>query len=256
MKRLIQILLAATLLCSASSIQCYQYQGESIPPQQQNVITCKPNVAFCTSTLIRFNGMLNGETLVKGCLSENENICNMTITEDKNVMHVYKSVQCCDMDLCNLDLLPDVSTKDHEIQCFVCNGNPAGCSGDQLPTTWCGEQTRCMEISIGGALTGDGRTRFMMKGCGNAASCGGFAAFSDGHQPLSYYAAMTCCNGSACNTGTFVESEPGKENGLEVTSCAKAEKGGLSLGHMKRTKCTGTMTQCLDIIGEAPNQSS
>nr|XP_033818777.1 urokinase plasminogen activator surface receptor [Geotrypetes seraphini] len=256
MKTLMGMVFMSILLPSASSIQCYQYQGESQLPQKQSIITCQPNVAFCTSTLIKFQGKLHFEILVKGCLAGNETTCNKTTTTDKKIVQVYETIQCCNKELCNSDLIPDgSSTKDHGIQCFVCNGNPASCNGDQLPTVRCnGEQTQCMEISIEGALTGNEKKRIMLKGCGNVTSCGGFAAFSNGLQPLSYSAAMRCCKGSSCNSGTFAESEPGKENGVECYSCTDTKQGGCSPGHVKRMKCTGAMTQCLDITGDTPNQ--
>ncbi|XP_030044470.1 urokinase plasminogen activator surface receptor [Microcaecilia unicolor] len=256
MNILMGITFTSILLPLASSLQCYQYQGVSWLPQKQNVITCEPNAAFCTSTLIKLNGTLYGEILVKGCLAGNESTCNKTTTTDKKITQIYESVQCCNTELCNSDLIPDVSsTKDHGIQCYVCNGNPASCNGDQLPTVRCtGEQTQCMEISIEGAVTGNEKTRLMLKGCGNLTSCGEFAAFSNGLQPLSYSAAMRCCKGSACNSGTFAESEPGKENGVECYSCADSEQGGCSPEHVKKMKCTGAMTQCLDIIGDTHNR--
>ncbi|XP_069496976.1 urokinase plasminogen activator surface receptor-like isoform X1 [Ambystoma mexicanum] len=190
--------------------------------------------------------------ITKGCSPRDNNVCNQTTSTVKSHTSSTKSTRCCDGNLCNRALFSaqDVDLPG-ELDCLACNGSPSLCAGSNLPHLRCSAgESRCVEMSIAGSLNGDGKMKWMMKGCAKSGSCGSLAAFSSGASSISYYANAKCCNGSECNSGTFTEIVPEDANGLECYSCSETGKGECSPKNTMPMKCLGSMTQCADIRGK------
>lgn len=242
MRPLLHFVLFITLVGPASSLQCFHFNG--LPDhahEEQLVKTCESTHQHCSSSLFTYRDLLIGDVLVKGCSTGNT--CNQTQSGPVKFVHTKETVLCCDTELCNEHLMPDLG-EDPRIECLACQGNPSSCGGSNHPSLRCGQsQKSCIEVSITTAL-GQGIHHTMMKSCSNSSSCPGLAAFSNGQNPVSYSCNHHCCKGSLCNKGNFAVEDPGKENGLECYSRSSPEEAGTM-------RCRGPMTQCVDLMGTA-----
>ncbi|KAM9299463.1 urokinase plasminogen activator surface receptor [Gastrophryne carolinensis] len=240
--------LYSSLLSLALGLQCYHFEGlPDRAPDDQVAKTCGSTHQCCSSSLVSYNGLVNGNFLRKGCSTGQ--MCNQTQTglHHPQELDSSETVLCCNTNLCNKDLVPDLGDN-YRTECLACHGTPESCGGSDLPNLRCGpSQKTCIEVSITIAL-GPHTQRVMMKSCSNSSSCPGLAAFSNGQQPVSYSSFYRCCNGSQCNRGQFTDKEPGAENGLECYSYSSAK------GARKTLQCRGQMTRCMDLIGSSPDQ--
>ncbi|XP_018410126.1 PREDICTED: urokinase plasminogen activator surface receptor-like [Nanorana parkeri] len=240
MRLLLHSVLYSALVCLASSLQCFHYNGLPDRAQEEQVAkTCESTHQHCSSSLYTYSKLLNGMVLVKGC-STGKN-CNQTQSGPVKFVHTSETVLCCDTELCNEHLVPDLG-EDPRIECLACHGHPSSCGGSSHPSLRCGKsQKSCIEVSITTALSQDIH-HTMIKSCSNSSSCPGLAAFSNGKSPVSYSCSHRCCNGSLCNTGDFAVEDSGAENGLECYSRSSPEEA-------STMRCRGQMTRCVDLMG-------
>ncbi|KAM5132122.1 urokinase plasminogen activator surface receptor-like [Mantella aurantiaca] len=240
MSLLLHAVLCSALVCLASSLQCFHYSGlPDRAPEEQVVKTCESTHQYCAASLFTYGSLVSGEILVKGCSTGKT--CNQTESGPVNFIHTKETVLCCDTELCNERLVPDLG-KDPRIMCLACQGHPSTCGGSSHPSLRCGQsQKSCVEVSITSALSQDIH-HTMMKSCGNGSSCPGLSAFSNGQRPVSYSCRHRCCNGSLCNRGSFTDEDPGEENGLQCHSRS-------SPGEAGTMRCRGPMTHCVDLMG-------
>ncbi|KAM4651747.1 urokinase plasminogen activator surface receptor-like [Discoglossus pictus] len=248
MKLPLQCGLYSAILCLAASLQCYYYKGAPDLAQLQQVAkTCESHKTHCSATLITYSGILSDVVLVKGCSEGLESTCNKTHSTPLKHIEANQTVQCCDTELCNRDLVPGSGegSKKWGIQCLACNGQASACGHHDLPSLRCDpSQTQCIQVSITTALTKE-TDQYMIKSCSNTILCPGLSAFSNGAKPVSYASNPQCCNTTQCNRGQFTVTEPGAENGLQCHS--------RSSSHTASTmRCQGEMTQCVDLIGDSP----
>ncbi|XP_073426760.1 urokinase plasminogen activator surface receptor [Dendrobates tinctorius] len=244
MKLFLRSGLYSTLLYLAVGLQCYHYKG--VPDHattEQTVMTCDSTKPHCSSTIMTYSGLLHVGVLTKGCSSGET--CNQTLTGSLKHIDTSQTSHCCDKDLCNQDLVPDLG-EDSWTECLACQGQPLACGGSDLPSLRCEpSQKSCIELSITTTLSQDTR-HTMIKSCSNTSTCPGLAAFSNGQNHISYASSPHCCKGSQCNRGHFKDADPGSENGLECYSHS-------SPGESGTMKCRGPMTQCMDLIGSSPD---
>ncbi|XP_063800082.1 urokinase plasminogen activator surface receptor-like [Pseudophryne corroboree] len=241
MTLLFQCGLYSALLCLAVGLQCYHYNG--LPDhalQKQVAKPCGAPHTYCSTTLLKYRELLNIDTIIKGCSAEDS--CNHNKTYSMTNTQITQTILCCDSELCNSHLVPELGD-DYRTECFACQGPPTACAGNDLPSLRCGpSQKNCVEVSITMALSQDTQ-HTMIKSCSNL-TCPGPAAFSNGEHPVSYSSNHLCCNGSHCNSGHFIDVNPGAENGLECYS-RSSTKG------VSKMQCRGLMTQCMDLIGSS-----
>ncbi|XP_056399902.1 urokinase plasminogen activator surface receptor-like [Hyla sarda] len=244
MKLLLKSGLYSALLCLAVGLQCFTFRGlPDHASQEQKAETCDGKQQYCSSTFITYSGILHGGVLVKEC-SFGET-CNRTHIGSLKHIETSQTILCCDKDLCNQDLVPDLG-EDYRTECLACQGPPKTCGGNNHPSMRCGpSQKSCIEVSITNALSQD-IMHSMIKSCSNTSACPGLSAFSNGQKPVSYASTHHCCNGSQCNGGEFTDEDPGEENGLECYSRPSPEESGTM-------RCKGQMTQCMDLIGSSPD---
>ncbi|KAM3922858.1 urokinase plasminogen activator surface receptor-like [Leptodactylus fuscus] len=242
MKLLLKSGLYSALLCLALGLHCYHFKG--LPDhvsQEQEVKPCEVTQPYCSSSVVTYSNMLNGVVLTKGCSSAET--CNQTQMGSLIFIETSNTKLCCDTDLCNQDLVPDLG-EDFRTECLACHGTPSSCDGRNLPSLRCGpSQKSCIEVSITTALNQD-TMHTMLKSCSNTSTCPGLSAFSNGKNPISYAVRHHCCNGSQCNAGRFMDEDPGAENGLECHSRSSPKESG-------RMKCRGQMTRCMDLTGSS-----
>ncbi|CAJ0931654.1 unnamed protein product [Ranitomeya imitator] len=185
----------------AVGLQCYHYSG--VPDHaaaEQTVMTCESTQPYCSSTFMTFSGLLHVGVLTKGCSSGET--CNQTLTGSLKHIDTSETSRCCDKDLCNQDLVPDLG-EDSWTECLACQGQPLACGGSDLPSLRCGpSQKSCIELSITTTLSQDTR-HTMIKSCSNTSTCPELAAFSNGQNQISYASSHHCCKGSQCNRGHF-----------------------------------------------------
>ncbi|KAM4015545.1 urokinase plasminogen activator surface receptor-like [Anomaloglossus baeobatrachus] len=245
MKLLLRSGLYSALLCLAVGLQCYHFKGmPDHATKEQTVMTCDDSTQLhCSSTIMTYSGLLHGGVLTKGC-STGE-YCNKTVPGSLKHIETSHTSRCCNHDLCNQDLVPDLGD-DFHTECLACQGQPLACGGSDLPSLTCGSsQKSCIEVSITTTLSQETH-HTMIKSCSNTSTCPGLAAFSNGQHKLSYASSHHCCTGSQCNRGHFKDADPGSENGLECYSHSSPEESG-------KMKCHGEMTQCMDLIGSSPD---
>ncbi|KAG8537368.1 hypothetical protein GDO81_024644, partial [Engystomops pustulosus] len=187
-------------------LRCYYYKGlPDHAPKEQQVQSCEGADHYCSSSYVTYSGWLQGGVLTKGCSSGSA--CNQTQTGSLKNIKTNHTMLCCDHDLCNKDLVPDLGA-DSRTECWACNGQPLACAGKDLPSLICEpSQKSCVEVSITNALSKD-VTRTMIKSCSNSSSCPAVSAFSNGKKPLSYASSYHCCTGSHCNGGHFTGETP------------------------------------------------
>ncbi|XP_044133316.1 urokinase plasminogen activator surface receptor-like [Bufo gargarizans] len=156
MKLLLQSGLSSALLCLAVGLQCYHFKGfPDRAPKEQVVKTCDSTQQHCNSFLVTYSGLLHGGILTKGCSSGET--CNQTHTGSLKYIETSQTTLCCDNDLCNRDLAPDLGEHSHT-ECLACHGQPLACGGSDLPSLRCGSSNQsCVEVSITVALS-KGRT--------------------------------------------------------------------------------------------------
>ncbi|XP_075696534.1 urokinase plasminogen activator surface receptor [Rhinoderma darwinii] len=236
---------SASIFCTAVGLQCYHFKGlPDHATEEQEVKTCDSTQQHCRSTYITYSGLLHGGVLTKGCSSGD--MCNKTQTGSFVHIDTSQTILCCDKDLCNRDLVPDLG-EDSRTECLACQGSPSTCGGSNLASVRCGPSQRtCIEVSITTALSQDPR-HTMIKSCSNTSTCPELSAFSNGQHSLSYASSHHCCNGSQCNRGHFKDVDLGVENGLECYNRSSKQKAGTM-------RCKGQMTQCMDLIGSSPDE--
>ncbi|XP_068099439.1 urokinase plasminogen activator surface receptor-like isoform X2 [Hyperolius riggenbachi] len=242
MRLLLLAALHSALLCLASSFQCFQFKGmPDHAKKAQHAVTCDSTQHYCSSSHISYNGDLNGEVLEKGCSTGER--CNQTTTDAVKGIDNSVSVLCCDSELCNEDLMPDLGEY-HRTECLACQGPPSSCEGSGLPYLRCeAAQTTCIEVSITTAH-GHDIHHTMIKSCSNSSSCPGLSAFSNGQEPVTVSSSHRCCTGSLCNSGRFAVEDPGAENGLECHNRS-------SPAEVSTMRCRGKMNRCADLMGSS-----
>ncbi|XP_072282592.1 urokinase plasminogen activator surface receptor-like [Pyxicephalus adspersus] len=246
MRLLLHTVLYSALLCLASSLQCFQYNGlPDLAKEEQVVKNCESTHQYCSSSLFTYGDLVSGNVLVKGCSTGQS--CNKTQSGPIKFIQTSETVLCCDTELCNEHLVPDLG-EDARIHCLACQGPPSYCGGSSHPNLRCGpSQKSCIEVSITSALSQDIH-HTMIKSCSNTSSCPGLSAFSNGKNPVSYSCIHHCCNGSLCNKGNFAAEDPGAENGLECYSRSSPKE-------VSTMRCRGQMTQCVDLMGESSHSA-
>ncbi|XP_068099438.1 urokinase plasminogen activator surface receptor-like isoform X1 [Hyperolius riggenbachi] len=232
MRLLLLAALHSALLCLASSFQCFQFKGmPDHAKKAQHAVTCDSTQHYCSSSHISYNGDLNGEVLEKGCSTGER--CNQTTTDAVKGIDNSVSVLCCDSELCNEDLMPDLGEY-HRTECLACQGPPSSCEGSGLPYLRCeAAQTTCIEVSITTAhghvedpgaenglechnrsspaevstmrcrgkmnrcadLMGSSSDHVLMSGCATEAFCEGLSP----KVPIPGWTSTTCCSESLCN---------------------------------------------------------
>ncbi|XP_053545975.1 urokinase plasminogen activator surface receptor-like [Bombina bombina] len=247
MKLPLQWVLYSTILCTAASLQCYDYYGSpDLANEKQVPKVCESNQMYCNSSIVTYDGLLSGYSyLAKGCTQDLDNYCNKTLTITLQHIRYNQSMVCCNTDLCNQHLTPvlEDGSDPWVRECLACNGPPSACGHGSLPNLRCASsKTNCIQVSITTALSEDTH-QSMIKSCSNTTVCPGLAAFSNGQKPVSYASNHQCCNVSHCNNGQFTVTDPGAENGLQCNSRS-------SPNTISTMKCRGAMTYCIDLIGE------
>ncbi|KAM8926993.1 urokinase plasminogen activator surface receptor-like [Pelodytes ibericus] len=245
MKTALRCALYSTILCLVSSLQCYSFKGAVDHAIQKQVPkTCEGRQVYCSSSFITYGGMLEGKVLVKGCTEGLGDSCNSTHTTPLKGIQTKQSTVCCNTDLCNQELLPVSNDESQKwgLDCLACHGAPLTCGGSILPTMQCGSNiSHCLQVSVTAAF-GQESQKTLLKSCSNSSACPGLSAFSNGENPVSYSSNYQCCTGTQCNSGTFTETDPGAENGLECYSRS-------SPNSVSTMRCRGEMMRCTDLTG-------
>ncbi|KAE8594171.1 hypothetical protein XENTR_v10019476 [Xenopus tropicalis] len=231
------------------SLTCYHYNGAADHALgQQKLTECKNSQRYCSSSLITYSGQLYLKVLVKGCTDDEEGACNKTATANMKDLESQHIKLCCETDLCNKELEPDLGPDAQKwgTECLACNGPPTECGGGGLPGLRCKtSQSSCIQVSIATAVEKESY-KVMIKSCSNSSVCPGMAAFSNGQNPVTYVSHHECCTGTHCNNGHFIDTEPGSENGLECYFQSSHQT-------VNKMACRGEMTQCADLIGASPD---
>ncbi|OCT73252.1 urokinase plasminogen activator surface receptor isoform X1 [Xenopus laevis] len=249
MKLLLLCNTTSALLSVVFCLNCYQYNGPADHAlNKQKRTECKNSQHYCSSTLITLSGFLYVKVLVKGCTDDKAGACNKTETGRTKDLETQRRKLCCDTELCNKELEPDLGADAQKwgTECLACNGSPTECGGGGLPSLRCEtSKSNCIQVSIATAVEKETH-KVMIKSCSNSSTCPGTAAFSNGHNPVTYASHHECCNGTHCNNGHFTDTEPGSENGLECY----VQSSHQTVGKMV---CRGEMTRCADLIGPSPD---
>ncbi|XP_018081938.1 urokinase plasminogen activator surface receptor isoform X2 [Xenopus laevis] len=220
MKLLLLCNTTSALLSVVFCLNCYQYNGPADHAlNKQKRTECKNSQHYCSSTLITLSGFLYVKVLVKGCTDDKAGACNKTETGRTKDLETQRRKLCCDTELCNKELEPDLGADAQKwgTECLACNGSPTECGGGGLPSLRCEtSKSNCIQVSIATAVEKETH-KVMIKSCSNSSTCPGTAAFSNGHNPVTYASHHECCNGTHCNNGHFTGPSP---DNILMSGCA------------------------------------
>ncbi|XP_065276028.1 phospholipase A2 inhibitor gamma subunit B-like [Emys orbicularis] len=132
------------------------------------------------------------------------------------------------------------------LQCEVCSGPGASCTGD-LQTCTAGADT--CGISLGEYTLAGMKQQIVIKGCATSSICKAGPLTVNFGNGLVIRSGITCCMGDACRTTSVtVPPDNTKPNGRSCPACVAML---YAQCNEETIQCTGSDTRCIEVAGTA-----